>query len=292
VILAALWFSFAIAAAPNEGAYLVRIAGCADCHSPATDQPFAGGLRLDTEFGFFYAPNITPDHATGIGSWSFDDFRRALRRGVSPDGSYFYPVFPYRSYAKIRDDDMRAMWDYLQSLPPVHLENRPHQLSFPYSKRWLLSVWQDIFFGSYSSDPETQIRVGNGAFVDDPAHTSSWNRGAYLVEAFAHCTECHTPRNQLGGLQISNWMAGSDTPISGRVAVNITPDWLTGKGSWKAEDWMRFLSAGIDPQGLSPGGEMALVIQNTSALSEFDRAAMIEYLMSLPPVRRGTNAPP
>jgi mono/diheme cytochrome c family protein len=150
-------------------------------------------------------------------------------------------------------------------------------LQFPYSQRKFLWGWQKLFLGP--------------TFESSPEKGPEWNRGAYLAEAFAHCTECHTPRNFLGSLISSQWMGGSDDPVGGRYPPNITPDKINGLGAWSADDWERFLASGRDPQGRFPSAEMAQVIQNTSSLTAADRQALVIYLMSLDPVRRGVDVP-
>jgi mono/diheme cytochrome c family protein len=271
---------------PDSGEYLTRAAGCTDCHTVTPERAFAGGLHIETPFGVFVTPNITPDKATGIGSWTFEDFQRALRDGVSPSGALYYPAFPYRSYSKMTDADMRKIWNYLTARPALTVSNSSNRLSFPFDQRWLLRVWRALFLRGPSGDHARDIKVARGPFVPDPERTRSWNRGAYLVEALLHCAECHTPRNRLGAPEVSLWMAGSDVPIGAERAPNITPDRFTGTGAWTIADWTRFLASGIDPRGNFPGGEMAQVVQNTSALTEADRAAVVEYLMTLKPIRR------
>ncbi len=270
----------------SEGAYLVRAAGCTDCHSVSQDERFAGGLELGSPFGTFRTPNITPDVKTGIGSWTFENFKKALREGVSPDGQLYYPTFPYRSYTRITDSDLRKMWDYLRSVPAIEKRNLSHSISFPFDQRWLLYFWQAVFFRAPMGNASEDLLQAQGAFRPDVLKSKVWNRGAYLVEGLFHCAECHTPRDPLGGLTTSLWMSGSDIAIGGRMPPNITPDVRTGRGTWRRGDWLRFLSSGVNREGKSPAGEMADVIQNTSALSSEDLVAMTEYLMSLEPVSR------
>lgn len=256
----------------QNGAYLVRIAGCADCHTADARKPMAGGLRLPSPFGDFFTPNITPDIETGIGTWSESDFVRALRLGKRPDGKLLYPAFPYRAYTQLTDSDLHDMFVYLRQLTPIHAQNLPHQLNFLFGQRWLVNFWQEFFFGA-------------GPFRPDKSKSEIWNRGAYLVEGLAHCTECHTPRNRLGGLETSLWMSGNSQILPGKVIPNITPDRETGR-PWTKRQWMRFLTSGYSPSYKTPGAEMADVIQNTSFLNKSDREAMVEYLMSLKPIRR------
>jgi mono/diheme cytochrome c family protein len=264
-----------------EGAYLVKIAGCADCHSADANLPMAGGYKLKTPFGSLYTPNITPDLATGIGKWSEENFNTALRKGVSPTGSIYYPAFPYRAFSKISDSDLHKMWLYMRSLSPIEQRNRAPAMPFPFNQRWLLFFWQEFFFRGPKFPPDEFIKFGVGPFQPDEGQSPEWNRGAYLVEAFAHCTECHTSRNVLGSLEPDVWMAGAI--INGNVIPNITPDPKTGLPEWTLSDWQRFLGAGLTPKGQQPGQEMALVIQNTSSLTKADRMAMATYLTSLKP---------
>lgn len=262
---------------------MTRIAGCADCHTMDPQSPMAGGLKLPSPFGSFFTPNITFDVETGIGRWTETDFTTALRAGKRPDGKLLYPAFPYRAYTKLTDVDIHAIYLYLKSLPPVRRENVPHDIGTPFNQRWLMNFWQEFYFGTYSSDAVQKIQRGVGEFQPDSVHSDSWNRGAYLVEAASHCTECHTPRNWLGGLVADLWMSGSD--LLGTTIPNITPEKETGR-PWTKEQWMRFLRSGYSPTYHTPGAEMADVIRNTSFLTEEDREAMVEYLMSLKPVRR------
>lgn len=280
-----------------DGAYLARTAGCTDCHTLRPDQPFAGGGRLVSPFGVFYTPNLTPDARTGIGSWNEVQFLNALRWGLSPSGSPYYPAFPYRSFTKITDKDVHKIFVYLRSLQPIVKSRLRSVLSFPYNQRWLVRVWDFFYFKGRSSDPEENVRTGQGPFEPVPGRSASWNRGAYLVEALLHCTECHTPRAYIGPLLIGNlesgqWLAGGNIPISGKYPPNITPDPETGTGSWSKADWDHFLRSGFDPNGKSPGGEMADVIRGTAGLTDYDRDAVIEYLRSIKPVRTPQEGEP
>jgi mono/diheme cytochrome c family protein len=292
MLLAAILLNFASAqvvtapAAPDSGEYLVRSAGCADCHTADLDRPMAGRIRLDSPFGSFYTPNISPDKKTGIGSWTLQQFQDALRSGRSPGGTLYYPAFPYRSFSKMTDSDIEKIFWYLRSLPATSQVNRPNDLGH-YDQRWLLHFWQTFYFGSWSSSPEIQIRQGVGPFTADVKQSASWNRGAYLVEAVFHCTECHTPRDYGAGLYTKLWMSGSD--FGGLNAPNITPDPQTGRGKWTRAEWTRFLASGLDPQNKTPKAEMADVIQNTSALTAQDREAIVTYMLSLPAIHRWSS---
>lgn len=269
----------------KQAEYITRSAGCRDCHAKGYTDPLSGGYALQTPFGTFYTPNITPDKETGIGEWSFSDFETALRTGQSPNGHPYYPSFPYRSFTKMSHGDLRKIYDYLMAQKPVHKKNKAHDLKFPFNERFLNYFWDGLFLNEQRSPSYEQIKVGKGAFVPLPDKSASWNRGAYLVEAVFHCAECHTPRNKMGAPKSSQWLSGSDQPIGSFIAPNLTPS-SDGLGSWRKSDWQTFLSSGVKPNGQSIEEDMALVIQNTSNLTPTDRDAIIEYLINLKPISR------
>ncbi|HVB15793.1 MAG TPA: cytochrome c, partial [Stellaceae bacterium] len=246
-----------------RGAYLANAADCVACHTDAAHggKPYAGGRALATPFGTFYAPNITPDRETGIGRWSEAQFLRALRDGVRPDGRNLFPVFPYPSFSKITDADAQALYAYLFSRPPVRQPNRPHELSFPVSWRFLQSGWKLLFFAP-------------GPFRPVPGRSPEYNRGAYLVTALAHCGECHTPRNWLGAMETGRFLAGTSAGPDGKAVPNITPDHKTGIGDWSEGDIVTVLATGQTPDFDYVGGAMAEVVKSTARLSEADRRAI------------------
>lgn len=255
-----------------RGEYLFRAGGCLGCHTTAGGVPLAGGRALVTPMGTFYGPNITPDAEHGIGSWSDADFIRALRHGVGKNGEQLYPVFPYPSFTKITDDDAKAIKAYIFTLPPSAQPSKPHDVPFPFNIRPLLIVWKWFNFSP-------------GVFQPDTQRPPEWNRGAYLVEALAHCGECHTPRNVMGGTERSKTLSGTAEGPDLKPAPNITPDPVTGIGKWNQNDLAYFLEAGIDPGGDVTGSVMDEVIQNTtSKLTAEDRRAVAAYVLSLPPI--------
>lgn len=265
------------AATPEQlerGRYLLRAGGCVSCHTDVKGggPEFAGGRALRTPFGVFYPPNITPDRETGIGAWSDADFVRALREGVRPDGAHYFPAFPYTSYTRMREADMLALKAYLFSRRAVARPNREHELRWPFGWRALVGPWKLLFF-----DP--------GPYRPDPERSERWNRGAYLVEALAHCGECHTPRNRLGALDREMWLAGTLEGPEGRSAPNITPDPATGIGDWSAADVVYLLRTGLKPGFDNVQGAMAEVIEDgLEHLSDDDLEAIADYLLSLEPV--------
>ncbi|MEH6471445.1 MAG: cytochrome c [Halopseudomonas sp.] len=260
--------------AQQRGEYIFKLAGCRECHTDPDGQFLAGGRALETPFGVFYSPNITPHPIQGIGRWQLLDFHRALRHGEAPDGRDYYPVFPFVSYTGMSDGDIVDLWLYLQSIPPVDQQNLPHQLGFPFSVRELMWGWKLLFFEA-------------GEFTADLTRTERWNRGAYLVRALAHCGECHTPRSSLGAIDLQSELGGNLEGPDGDVVPNITPDQATGIGEWTVADIDALLEMGLLPDADFVGGSMGDVVDNTTSnLTEYDRRAMIDFLRQLPAVYR------
>ena len=237
-------------------------------------EKLAGGRPLTTPFGTFYSPNITPDPDTGIGRWADAQFLRALRDGVRPDGANYFPVFPYPSFTGITDSNALAMKAYLFSLPPVHQQNRPHDVPFPISLRWLQTGWELLFFTP-------------GPFQPAPDRSVAYNRGAYLVTALAHCGECHTPRNLLGATQLGQQLAATPDGPDGQLVPNITPDPTTGIGRWDKDDVVELLRTGATPEQSRVKGAMREVIEDgLKYLSEDDLEAIGDYLFAQPDIVR------
>lgn len=253
----------------KRGEYLMKAAGCLGCHTAEGKEsvPFAGGRALKTPFGTFYGPNITPHPTAGIGAWQEADFKRALRNGERRDGAHYFPAFPYPSFTKMSDADIHDLWAYLRSLPPDARQNQPHDLKFPFGWRVLLGPWKWLFFTP-------------GPMVADSKATPVVNRGAYIVNALAHCGECHTDRNLLGGSKRDLLLGGTKSGPEGKSIPNITPTRLK---KFSDGDLKEFLISGITADGDVPAEAMAEVIRNTtSQLTPDDMAAMIAYLRQIP----------
>lgn len=257
-----------------RGRTLAGLAGCAACHTAeAADDgtepvPYAGGHGVVTDFGTFYGSNLTPEPTHGLGAWTREDFARAMREGLSPDGTRYWPAFPYTSFHGLTDEDVDDLWAFLQSLPANATPDRPHETG---RGRWQLRLWRPLVFG----DREV--------FTSDPEQSVAWNRGAYLVNAVGHCGECHTPRGSIGGLKRRKHLGGAhEGPAAG---PNLTPH-PDALGGWSQSDWTTFFELGMTPSGDFVGGEMSRIVEEgTAPLSAEDREAMATYLMSLPPVR-------
>ena len=258
----------------EKGRYLLHAGGCISCHTGDEDDaaPLAGGHAIESPFGVFYSPNITPDTETGIGGWSDDDFVNAFWEGENPDGDHYFPSFPYTAYTGMSREDLLALKAYLFSLEPVRQENKEHDLWAIMSSRFAAGVWKARYFDA-------------GRFQPDPAQTDEWNRGAYLVRHLGHCGECHTPRGALGALDQDREMAGNPELTEDESAPNITPHRENGIGRWSVGDIDYFLEIGMLPDGDFTGASMGPVIEdNTSKLTREDRRAIAVYLKSLPPL--------
>jgi mono/diheme cytochrome c family protein len=270
VLLAAASASVYAQADAKRGQYLAKVGGCVGCHTEDRKgaAAFAGGRALKTPFGIFYGPNITPHPEAGIGRWTEADFSRAMRLGNRPDGSNYFPAFPYPSFTRISDGDLRDLWAYLQTLAPSSRANQAHDLRPPFGWRFLVTAWKWFFFTP-------------GPIVSDAGRSPAVNRGAYLVNAPGHCGECHTPRNFLGGPKADRFLAGGKGPDGKRIP-NLTPTRLSKLSDGELKD---FLQTGIFADGDVAAETMSEVVRNTtSQLTPDDLAALIAYLRALPPL--------
>ena len=257
----------------KRGEYIAKAGGCLGCHTEAKQgaAPYAGGRALKTPFGTFYGPNLTPHPGAGLGRWGEADFVRAVRMGLRPDGAHYFPAFPYPSFTRISDPDLRDLWAYLRSLPPNARPSQAHDLRFPFGFRFTVLFWKWLFFQP-------------GPFAPEPGKSAVVNRGSYLVNALGHCGECHTPRNFLGGPKRSRPLAGAKKGEGpeGKGVPNLTPANLKRYGD---KDLADFLQTGIGSDGDVVGDTMGEVITNTTGqLTPQDLAAMIAYLRSLPAI--------
>ncbi|HEU4660995.1 MAG TPA: cytochrome c [Pseudolabrys sp.] len=264
----------------NNGKEMFFAGGCASCHSTPKQKDhtrLGGGLALRSPFGTFYVPNISPDKQDGIGAWTEAQFVTAVIKGTSPQGNHLYPAFPYTSYQRMRVDDVRDLFAYIKTLPPVSGRARDHDLSFPYSIRRAVGLWKLLYLDGKPFEP-------------DPAKSAEWNRGAYLVNGPGHCAECHSPRNALGAIIPGKRFTGGPAPDGQGGVPNITQFKLK---DWSVSDIAETLKSGFTPDADSVGGSMVEVVENTSKLTDADRMAMATYIKSLPAVEgeRPTRKP-
>lgn len=265
---------------PNleNGELVFWAGGCASCHATPIDGKRAkgedklllgGGLPLDTPYGVFHAPNISPSKEFGIGSWTAVDFLNAMQRGVAPDGRHYYPSFPYTAYARMTKADILDLQTYLQTLPAIDAAAAEHALHFPWNIRRGIGVWKRLY-------------LDDAAVVSAPADEIA-ARGQYLVEGAGHCGECHSPRDRFGGVRRDQWMAGAvnlDGP--GRIP-NITPAGKNVK-SWSSGDLAYYFESGFTPDFDTVGGPMVAVQENLSKLPRSDLEAIAAYLKIIPAI--------
>jgi len=252
-----------------KGEYLVKAADCAACHNAPGGKPFAGGVAFKLPFGTIYSTNITADRDTGIGTWSDDDFVRALHQGIAKDGSHLYPAFPYSSYTGLSRDDAVAMKAYLFSLPPVDAPARRNELSFPFDQRWALAFWNLLFLDQHRFRPDAQA-------------SGNENRGQYLATALGHCGECHTPRNIGFAMAMSKQFSGA--MLQGWHAYNITADKGYGIGDWSDKQIADYLANGHAKDRGSAAGPMGEAVEDSlQYLTGDDITALVAYLRRVEP---------
>lgn len=255
---------------PEAGARVFWAAGCAGCHaapgltlaSPVEARlVLSGGRRLVTEFGTFVAPNVSMHPTAGIGGWTREQFAAAVLLGVSPDGRHYFPAFPWTSYTRMTPGDVADLWAFWQTLPADATPSGPHALRFPYSVRRGIGLWKALHL--------------DRAFITPATGDAQIDRGRYLVEALAHCGECHTPRDRTGGLDTRRWLAGAPNPSGpGRIPPIPAPD-------WSAEDIAAYLFSGFTPEFDVVGGSMSDVVAHMARLPAEDREAIAAYLIAL-----------
>ena len=261
----------------RRGEYLTRAADCIACHTAEEGQFMAGGRKIDTPFGPLYSPNLTP-HSTGLGKWTSDDFYRAVHSGIGINGENLYPVFPYDFYTLMPREDVDAIYAYLRTIPPVANTISVNHLRFPFNIRQSLLLWRTLYFEE-------------GTFKPNPNKSSTWNRGAYLVEGPGHCQACHTPRNALGGLKKDKAYTGAQ--IENWFAPNITTNPFYGIGELSFDELFTFLKSGVVDEKIVALGPMTEVIQHSlSFLTDDDLRAITIYLRSLSPKPEITTSGP
>ncbi|MDQ0454368.1 c-type cytochrome [Rhizobium paknamense] len=256
----------------ENGRHIFFAGGCSSCHAApgATGDArllLSGGVVLKTQFGTFHAPNISPS-SQGIGEWTLAEFGDALTRGIGREGENLYPAFPYTSYSRMKPQDVADLFAFIKSLPESSMDSEPHDLSFPFNQRLLLTGWKLLFF---SDKPRVDLATADAEI----------KRGQYLVEGPGHCGECHTPRTMLGGLKVADWLAGGPAPEGDGRIPDITPG-SPQIGKWSKEEIASYLETGFTPDFDSVGGSMVEVQKNMAELPAADRAAIAAYLKAVP----------
>ena len=245
----------------------------------------AGGLPFETPFGTIYSTNISPDSETGIGDWTAEEFLVSMRLGVRPDGTHLYPAFPYPSFTRISDEDIVALYAYFQGIPAIAQVSPENELAFPFNIRALMGIWKALFF-----EP--------AVYVEDPAQSEEWNRGAYLVEGLTHCGACHTPRNRLGAEVAGEALRGG--AYLGRVGEGAYQTWSApditssniGLSLWSHDELTDYLQSGRNDFLDVTGPMIEVVVHSTRHLDKSDIDAMATYLQSMPGEDRADAAEP
>ena len=255
----------------TNGEQVFWASGCASCHmAPGAvgDQELvlAGGQSFASPFGTFLAPNISTDPKNGIGGWPLDKFACAVVDGITAEGKHAYPAMPFAAYTKMQPQDVVGLKAFMDTLPASDVPSQPHQIGFPFNIRRTLGIWKLMFVSK--------------AWVVQGDLSPEASRGRYIAEAMAHCGECHTPRNALGGLNRSAWLAGAPNPDGKGRTPNITP----GALKWSEDEIVEYLTTGFTPDYDSAGGHMVHVIENMSKLPESDRRAVAAYLKVVPAI--------
>jgi mono/diheme cytochrome c family protein len=259
-----------------RGATLAAVGDCAVCHTTSGGHPYAGGRGVPTPFGIIYATNITPDPETGIGAWSEDAFRRAMRDGISRDGTHLYPVLPYPHFTRATDEDIAAIYAFLMTRPPVRQATPPNHLPFPLNHRMLLAGWNLLY-------------LQPGVWQPDPTHDAEWNRGAYLTQAIGHCGACHTPHNAMGAERRGEALSGG-----------VAEDWYApplqasspAGVPWTQEALSTYLRTGFQAQHGAAAGPMTAVTDELAAVPDADIGAIATYIASgMPTATRQPDLP-
>jgi mono/diheme cytochrome c family protein len=258
----------------SRGGYLASAGDCVACHTAPDGKPLAGGLMMNTPFGAISTPNITPDKATGIGSWTDDQFYRVMHEGIGHRGEYLYPVMPFPWYTNVTRDDVMAIRAWLATQPAVSKPRTPNKLSFPFSVRESLLAWRTAFFKT-------------GEFKPDPNQSDEVNRGAYLVNGLTHCGECHNARKVVGASKWEGALKGG--VIDSWYAPNITSDVRDGIGAWSNSDIATYLKTGVSPDKGIALGPMAETVHSLSKLNDADLLAIAAYLKTTPATANGED---
>jgi mono/diheme cytochrome c family protein len=253
------------AGAAQRGASLAAIGQCASCHTANPSAPYAGGVPISTPFGVVYSTNITPDRATGIGSWPEAAFVRAMQAGISRDGHHLYPAFPYDHYTRLETRDISAIYAFMMTRDPLHAPARDNRMRFPFGFRPLVAGWNLLYLDRSPVRPE-------------PARDATWNRGAYLAQSLGHCSACHSPRNALGGENMRRYLGGGEAEGWYVPALNAdSPSPLP----WTVDHLALYLRTGIAPDHAIAGGPMQGVTANLAQADPGEVRALATYIVSL-----------
>jgi len=249
----------------ERGKYLMNsIVACGNCHTPQTPQgpvpgkELAGGTRFEEGFGVAYAPNITPDRATGIGKWSDGDIIRAIREGKRPDGTTIGPPMPIVLYRDMSDADVQAIVAYMRAAPPVVNKVAKSEYKVPLPPAY--------------GPPVTAVSA--------PPRIEKVAYGAYLAGPLGHCIECHSAPGANGAPDFANALGAGGMHFHGpwgvTIARNITP---TNLKDWSDGDIKKAITTGVRPDGERLKPPMAYGYYKNIAPDDLD--ALVAYLRNL-----------
>ncbi|MHC3750016.1 cytochrome c [Pseudomonas stutzeri] len=250
----------------EKGRYIATLGDCTACHTSPGKPLFSGGVAIETPFGELLGANITPDPATGIGRWTFEDFQNTMARGHGRNGKQLYPAMPYAAYTKVTREDNLALWAYLRTVEPVQNEVETNQLPFPFNVRLSMKAWNWLNFTE-------------GEFEPDAEKSEQWNRGAYLVQGLGHCGSCHTPKNLIGGDRRDGTLKGGE--LQGWMAPNISNTAHVGLAEWTEDDIVQYLKTGANRYDIASGPMAEAVEKSTQYWRDADLKAVAVYLKSL-----------
>ncbi|OAI42422.1 alcohol dehydrogenase [Rhizomicrobium sp. SCGC AG-212-E05] len=265
VVLAVAFATFSTAAngaSVEAGRYQSVLGDCEGCHG----KNLAGGIELMTPFGKLVAPNITPDKTTGIGNYTAEDFRRAMKEGIAPGGKRLYPAMPYPAYAKMSDAAMADLWAYFKTVKPVRHAVNVNQLRFPFNLRFTMRGWNMLFFRP-------------ALYAPDAGKSAAWNRGAYIATGPAHCGTCHTPKSVFGA---DKGVALSGAALQGWFAPDLTGDRNAGLGGWSAANVVEYLKTGRNAHSIASGPMAEVIEHSTNRMNDTDLRSLAVYLKTLP----------
>lgn len=258
-------------AEPGRGEYVMRAGDCMACHTANGGEPMAGGRGIESPMGTIWASNITPDKETGIGNWTLEQFRAAMVDGVGGHGQQLYPAMPYENYRFMKEGDIRALFDYLQTeVQPVKNAVQATSLSFPFNMRFGIRAWNWL---ALSHEADFKPMAGDEQQI----------RGQYLVEGAGHCAACHSPRTAFMA-QDGTRLSDASFLTGGEVDGWSAPS-MRGKTSaiqnWTTEELAAYLGTGRNAQAVA-NGEMALVVEHSlQYMSDADLNAMAIFLKSM-----------
>jgi mono/diheme cytochrome c family protein len=261
------------AATIAHGEYLARIGNCITCHTTRGGASYAGGRAFRSSYGTLYSTNLTPDSRNGIGDWSIEEFRHAMRHGVSRNG-LLYPAFPFANFSHMSDDDLDALFAFLRQLAPVDTPRVQNTLEFPASLRKTLLAWRMLYYRPQS-------------LTVDPAQSEAWNRGRYLVDGIGHCAMCHSQRGNMASLSADGYLAGTRILGQNWNAPALDQNSLD---RWSVDELAGYLRSGVSDHGAAYGPMAEVIYTSLQHLSTDDAIAMASYLKSVPPSRKPVSA--